>query len=225
MVGPGAHDEAGLAGGLGSAVQAKAIELVEGLGSVEVVPAAHDEGGDGDVVPVGAGVDRGPVGVGGGHVEPVVPEFEVAAGMGGDVLEREDAAGFGPVFEVDGLSGAAVDAEAPVDEDAELEGAAGADEAGEVVDADGLGGQAGEAGVVQRGAEPLDGAQVGAAGHADAAVAPGLLGDPGLGVEAVLGFGDEGGPGAVGVPAAADVLDDAGVAVVGEGAAFADVLV
>ena len=225
VVGPGAHDEPGLPRGSRSAVQAQAIELIEGLRGVEVVPAAHDECGDGDVVPVRSGVDGCPVGIRGRQVQPVTPEVQVASGEARDVFQRKHAADFGPVLEVNGLRSASGHAQAPVDEHTKLEGAAGANEAGEVVHADGLRRQAGEAWMRQGRAEPLDRTQVGTTGHADAAVAPGLFGNPGLGVVAVLRLRDEGRPGTVGIPASAHVLDHAGVAGVGQRASLADVVV
>ena len=63
--------------------------------------------------------------------------------------------------------------------------------------------------------------EIGAARHTDLAIAPVLLADPLLRVVAVVGFA-EGVEVAFGVPAAAAVLQNAGVAIVGEAAGVLD---
>ena len=93
----------------------------------------------------------------------------------------------------------------------EAEGAALEEQAVQV-DAHVAGGQAAQRRVKARGRGPLREREVRLPDHADLAVAPGLRGDPGDGVVAVVGLVDDGEPLALRLELAAHVLDDAHVA-------------
>lgn len=205
----------------GMGFAAEAAEFGEGFEiafDVVVVPAADGEDRDLDAVEFLAGGETFPEGVIGGVVGCLLVHGDGLAGGGavgganGEMSGEEAEAGFG------GTRQAEIGRK-PEEAVAEFEGAAAGVEAVEVVVVAGDDGKDGfEMGVVEFGEAPLDDAEVGTAEHADFAVGPGLGSDPVECVVAVAAFLVERIESALGVVAAANVLDEEGIAVFDEGA-------
>ncbi len=214
-MGPGSDDQFALPCLRRPSVLAQTVEVDEGMWDVKIVPAAHIERGCGDFVPAILIVHLVPVLIVCGVFDPIFPERKIASCSLIELADGEVAKCLGPVVEFDALRGAAIGAHTPGHQDVELECAAGVDESGEAVAADDAWGHAGQVLTAVGCALPLNCPEVGAAGHADLAVAPRLLADPFLGVVAVVAFPKRVVV-AIGIPAAAAVLDHADVAGVGQ---------
>lgn len=222
---PGAEGEVGgLAGGAEGGV------VFEQAAEGHVVPAAEEEGGGADVGEGGAEVEGVPVGVGGvgvGEAVAVVGEGEAGEGFVGlrergleglgeeaVLLRRVEGDAFaGGVFVHQGTD--AREDHDPAQADFDIGDAVGV---GEFVHFRGHhGGHDGfEGGGGFGGDGPLGVGEVALAPHAEVAVEPGLVFDPGDGVEAVFGFVEDGFKGAFGVELAARGLDEDVVAAFGE---------